>query len=103
MHSSAQFILKSPIITFCSEERWPRIVRRPESKRGIGTWGERYSAIIVKSGCLSVLMIVNSIPSMLCANGIRLSKGSDCTQLFYHMDVLIQMNLSCHFKIACNH
>ena len=49
MHSSAQFILKSPIITFCSEECWPRIVRRPESKRGIGTWRERYSAIIVKS------------------------------------------------------
>ena len=75
MHSSGQFILKSPIITFCSEECWPRIVRRPESKRGIGTWGERYSVIIVKSRCLSVLMIVNSIPSMLCANGYPSLKG----------------------------
>ena len=39
MHSSAKFILKSQITTFCSEECWPRIVQRPDSKRGIGTRG----------------------------------------------------------------
>ena len=75
MDSSAQFILKSPIITFCDEECWPKILRRAESKRGIATWGEQYSAIIVKSGCPSILTIVNSIPSMLRANGYPALKG----------------------------
>ena len=41
MESCAEFMLKSPIITFCEEECWPKIVQRAESKRGIETWGER--------------------------------------------------------------
>ena len=75
MDSSTQFMLKSSIITFCEEACWPRIVQRAESKRGIETLGERYSAIIVKCGYLSVLTIVNSIPSILCANGYPSFKG----------------------------
>ena len=42
MDSCAQFMLKSPIITFCEEKCWPRIVQRAESKCGIETSGERY-------------------------------------------------------------